>query len=236
MPQPLCNSGNAACRVSNTLSCCYVIQPTCPPLMPPLLYWQKIAGQPDHQPPTPPPPPPQRRGWHLAFPASSAAEDNQVQQWQRHLRCRTKEYPISSLQQQSWDLPLRRAFPQCHFATTPQCLAPTHPRLLSYPVPFHGAIEGTAASTDSVTWVHLTPSAMGMPPPRVLDFLSKTQQSVSSVSHSLSQKKRSPPFEHIPKPMIVQAKGPSMLLLMIICMLILQVNMMLMRITSTSPL
>ncbi len=61
-------------------------------------------------------------------------------------------------------------------------------------VPFCGAIEGTAA-TDNVTWVHFTPSAMGPPPPRVLNFLSKTQQSVSSVSHSLSQKKCPPPFE-----------------------------------------
>ncbi len=58
------------------------------------------------------------------------------------------------------------------------------------------AIEGTAA-TGSVTCVHFTPStmAMGLPPPRVLDFLSKTQQSVSSVSHLSSQKKRPPPSE-----------------------------------------
>ncbi len=36
---------------------------------------------------------------------------------------------------------------------------------------------------------------MGPPSPRVLDCLSKTQQSVSSVSHSSSQKKPQPPFE-----------------------------------------
>ena len=37
--------------------------------------------------------------------------------------------------------------------------------------------------------------AMGPPPPRVLNFSSKTQQSVSDVSHSSSQKKRPLPFE-----------------------------------------
>jgi hypothetical protein len=36
---------------------------------------------------------------------------------------------------------------------------------------------------------------MSPPPPRVLDYLSKTQQSVSSVCHLSSQKKHPPPFE-----------------------------------------
>jgi hypothetical protein len=64
----------------------------------------------------------------------------------------------------------------------------------SYLAPFCGTIKDTAA-TDGVTRVHFTPSAMGLPPPRVLDFLSKTQLSVSSESHSSSQKKHLPPFK-----------------------------------------
>jgi hypothetical protein len=66
-----------------------------------------------------------------------------------------------------------------------------------YLTPICCTIEGTAA-TDSVTYMHFTPSAMGPPSPRVLGFSSKTQQSVASVSHSSSQKKRPPPFE-LPK-------------------------------------
>ncbi len=134
MPQPPCKSRNEACRVSNTGSCNYVIPPTCPPLMPPLLHWQQIASmgeQPGHQPPPSPPPPTQRRGWHVALPASSAG-DNQVQQWnavpavQGHGKfsfCSAAADVILSL---------CRASPWCHFSTAPQFLAPSHPWLLPH--------------------------------------------------------------------------------------------------------
>jgi hypothetical protein len=203
MPQPPCNSGNVACKVSNTGSCHYVIPPACPLLMPLLLHWQQIAGkgeQPHHLPP--PPPPLQHRGGGSTPLYPPAA--------QRTIRCSRGSsaggrgpWKILSLLYSS-----SAGIHPCAGCSLRVILPPLHSvwhlhirgccsidaSLFPYLVPFCGTNEGTAA-TDSVTWVHFTPSAMGPPPPRVFDFLSKIQQSASSVSHSSSQMKHPPPFD-----------------------------------------
>jgi hypothetical protein len=198
-------------------------------------------------------PPSTGEGGRIALPAWGM-QFNQVRlQWRpcwqwgqgcgrQHYWCQAKEELLSPLPQQCRDSPLHRAFPQCLFTPAPQCLTPTHLWLLwhcgllikhLFVVPLRALqplLVPLGCNSHNQQWLHHLPGCWIFP------TICQRHSSLCLLCLCHHNRRSARHHMHPPKQMLLQPRGPGIMMMMMTMthMLILQVNMMLRTITSTS--